>query len=195
MTDTLLVDVEVDGGGLLNVRSPRVGCWREIPRPGSFLGPGARVGLLEVLNRTFVLRLPETAAGRIVAGLPDRRSVPVEYGQRLFQLGEFERPVGDDATAGDASVPEAAQVGTHVIVAPTDGVFYLRPSPEAPPFVEVGQELKAGQPVGLVEVMKTFNQILYDGAGSSGTVELVEVRCTDGEEVRAGQVLLVARER
>ena len=75
--------------------------------------------------------------------------------------------------------------------APTDGVFYSRAAPDVPPFVSVGQRIQRGQPVGLIEVMKTFNQILYDGDSlpEQGTVK--EIRVSDGEEVSAGQALIV----
>jgi biotin carboxyl carrier protein len=48
-------------------------------------------------------------------------------------------------------------------VAPTNGVFYGRPAPDAEPFVRVGERIAIGQPIGLIEVMKTFNQILFEG--------------------------------
>ena len=67
------------------------------------------------------------------------------------------------------------------------------PTPGARPFVEPGTALRAGQVVGLVEVMKTFNQILYGGAGFPERAEVVEVRCGDAQEVRAGQILMVIR--
>jgi biotin carboxyl carrier protein len=79
------------------------------------------------------------------------------------------------------------------VSAPTDGVFYRGPSPEAPPFVEVGSRVSKGQPVGLVEVMKTFNQIVYGGPGMPDEGEVLEIRCEDGAEVSAGQVLIVVR--
>ena len=59
--------------------------------------------------------------------------------------------------------------------------------------VEVGSRVQAGDPLGLVEVMKTFNQILYGGPGFPEDAEVVEVRAGDAEEVRAGQILMVVR--
>jgi biotin carboxyl carrier protein len=53
--------------------------------------------------------------------------------------------------------------------------------------------VRRGDAVGLVEVMKTFNQILYDGPGFPEEAEVVEVRCEDGQEVRVGEVLVVVR--
>jgi acetyl-CoA carboxylase biotin carboxyl carrier protein len=81
------------------------------------------------------------------------------------------------------------------VVSPSDGVFYRKPSPDAPAFVEVGASVSAGQAVGLVEVMKTFNQILYGGPGFPEPATVVEIRADDTAEVRAGQVLLVVSQR
>ena len=58
---------------------------------------------------------------------------------------------------------------------------------------EVGGRVKRGQPIGLVEVMKTFNQILYDGPGFPDEAEVVEIRAEDAQEVGVGQILIVVR--
>jgi biotin carboxyl carrier protein len=50
-----------------------------------------------------------------------------------------------------------------------------------------------GQPLGLIEVMKTFHPIVYGGRGLPERAELVEFRVADGAEVSAGQTLVVVR--
>ena len=62
-----------------------------------------------------------------------------------------------------------------------------------PPFVEIGSRVRQGQPVGLVEVMKTFNQIVYGGPGLPAEAEVIEVRSEDGAEIAAGQPLIIVR--
>ena len=120
---------------------------------------------------------------------------PVGYGDTMFRLlpilGEQDRAetAASGTAGGAADVPE----GAAAVCAPTDGVFYRRPAPDAPPFVEVGSRVQAGQSIGLVEVMKTFNQIVYGGPGLPDEAEVIEVRCDDGAEVSAGQVLVVTR--
>jgi acetyl-CoA carboxylase biotin carboxyl carrier protein len=75
--------------------------------------------------------------------------------------------------------------GLIAISAPMTGTFYRAPSPDAPPFVEVGDTVEATQTVCIVEVMKLFNSI---AAGVAGTV--VEV-CVDNESpVAAGQPMV-----
>ena len=184
--------VEVDG--VVRVLSPAVGVWSGIPGEGALVGAVGSIGALRRLHRTFVIRLPRGIAGRVVGtdGLSHR--VAVGYGDELFRI----EPIGEGArsertsnglSGSDGSLSE----GEHAIVAPTDGIYYSRPTPDAAPFVTVGCRLHRGQPVGLVEVMKTFNQILYDGDGLSEEVEVVDIRVADGDEIEAGSVLIVVK--
>ncbi|HET6377344.1 MAG TPA: acetyl-CoA carboxylase biotin carboxyl carrier protein [Methylocella sp.] len=76
--------------------------------------------------------------------------------------------------------------GPGTVKSPMVGTAYLRPSPDAAPFVEVGAKVKAGDKVLLVEAMKTFNEIL---APRDGIVTGILVE--DGQPVEYGQPLLV----
>lgn len=84
----------------------------------------------------------------------------------------------------DADNPEADQDGA--ITASLLGTFWRRPSPEEPPFVEVGDRVEAGRTVGTIEVMKTFSEVVAPVAGVVTRV-LVE----DGAMVEYGQALMV----
>ena len=52
------------------------------------------------------------------------------------------------------------------VKSPIPGTFYRRPSPEAPPFKDVGDAVAVGDVIGLVEVMKTYHEIKSDQAGT-----------------------------
>lgn len=65
------------------------------------------------------------------------------------------------------------------------GVFYRRPNPEADPYVEEGSPVEPGQTVALIEVMKTFNEVKAEAAGTV-TAFLLQ----DGDEVEMGQDLV-----
>jgi biotin carboxyl carrier protein len=190
---TILARVETDDEGSTRILAPGVGWWSELPPQGALLGPGSVIGSLSQLNQSFRMVLPEGAAGGIAVDMPRKRALAVEYGELLFRL----TPVGeismDGAEAGSSSGGEEVAEGSGAIVSPTDGVFYRKPGPDAPPFVEVGSRIRPGQPIGLVEVMKTFNQILYEGPGCTEEAEVVEIRCEDAQEVSAGQILVVVR--
>jgi acetyl-CoA carboxylase biotin carboxyl carrier protein len=62
------------------------------------------------------------------------------------------------------------------------GIFYRRSSPEAAPFVEEGSSVEAGQTIALIEVMKTFNDVKLDQAGT-----VTKFLIDDGDEVSIGQ--------
>ncbi|ELY49623.1 acetyl-CoA carboxylase [Natronorubrum sulfidifaciens] len=68
---------------------------------------------------------------------------------------------------------------------PMPGVFYRRPDPEDPPFVNEGDTVEEGETIGLVEVMKNFHEIEADSAGTVGEF-LVE----DEAEIEANQKLV-----
>lgn len=179
------------------VLAPGVGWWSAHPVVGSMLNGGARIGSFEVLGRRHVLRLPAGVSGVVCGELPTDRRVAVEYGQALFRLGGLpdSRELHADASTPQVDSGSAAvsAIAGWPVVAPTDGVFYRRPSPTDPPFVEVGSPVRAGQAVGLVESMKTFNQIVIDGEGCPAEGTVAEVVCEDGDEVTAGQVLMRIR--
>ncbi|MBV9395601.1 MAG: acetyl-CoA carboxylase biotin carboxyl carrier protein [Methylobacteriaceae bacterium] len=87
-----------------------------------------------------------------------------------------------------ASADAAQQIAEHpgAVKSPMVGTAYLRPSPEAQAFVEVGSLVKAGDKILLVEAMKTFNEIVAPRAGTV-TAILVE----DGQPVEYGEPLLI----
>lgn len=70
------------------------------------------------------------------------------------------------------------------LCAPMTGVFYRAPSPDAPPYVEVGDFVEEGQIVCLIEAMKVFNEIPAERSG-----RVVEVCAESGQLVEQGAVL------
>lgn len=98
-------------------------------------------------------------------------------------------PAVAPAPAAAAAAPvEAKAAAAHpgTVTSPMVGTAYRRPSPEAKPFIEVGQEVKAGERVLLVEAMKTFNDIVAPRAG-----RVVAILVEDGQPVEYGEPLLV----
>jgi len=90
-------------------------------------------------------------------------------------------------TAAPAAAPEAAPaVEGHVVKAPMVGTFYRSPSPDAKAFVEVGQAVKEGEVICIIEAMKLMNEIDSDAAG---TVKAILVE--NGQPVEYGQPLFI----
>ena len=89
------------------------------------------------------------------------------------------------AIAPPATEPPAADLAG-AVRSPMVGTAYLRASPEAKPFVEVGSAVKAGDKLMLVEAMKTFNDIVAPRAG-----KVVGVLVADGAPVEYDQPLMI----
>jgi acetyl-CoA carboxylase biotin carboxyl carrier protein len=91
------------------------------------------------------------------------------------------------AAAQTAPAPAAkAKANEHVITAPMVGTFYGAPSPGAKAFIEIGDEIKVGQVLCIIEAMKMMNQIESDKAG-----RVTSIMARNGDPVEFGQPLFV----
>ena len=77
----------------------------------------------------------------------------------------------------------------HRVKSPMVGTLYTSPSPDAPPFITVGQKVKVGDTLCIIEAMKMFNEIEADRAGT-----LIEILVSNGEPVEYDQALFVIQE-
>ena len=90
------------------------------------------------------------------------------------------------APAAAPSAPANNEVSGHAVLSPMVGTFYRSPSPDAKPFIEVGQSVKVGDALCIVEAMKMLNRIESDKAG---VVKAILVN--DGEAVEFDQKLVI----
>ena len=149
--------------------------------------------LIEIIDRLAVvadgsgLAEVELSAGgtRVVV-----RSRSAVQGSHVVVAGAAAAP---QSTASAAPVPlptgtkpaqaapaSAAAPSGPVVNAPLTGIFYAAPSPGAPAFISVGSIVAVGQPIGLIEAMKLFNEIKSDKAG-----RVVRIIAQDGLLVKA----------
>ncbi len=105
----------------------------------------------------------------------------------------FSAPVAAPAAAPAPAPAAAAPVPTarrkddqNVVPSPMVGTYYAAASPTAPPFVQLGDEVKAGQVLCIIEAMKMMNQIESDRAG-----KVTAIMCKNGDPVEFGQALFV----
>ena len=119
--------------------------------------------------------------------------IEIERGGERIRIGRTARAVSVAAPAAAAALPAAAAPAATdpakhpgMVPSPMVGTAYLAPSPGAKPFVEVGQAVKAGDTVLIVEAMKTMNQI---PAPRGGTVTQILVE--DGQPVEFGEALMI----
>ncbi|WP_309625404.1 acetyl-CoA carboxylase biotin carboxyl carrier protein, partial [Methylibium sp.] len=87
--------------------------------------------------------------------------------------------------AGAPPVEPAAPTG-HVVKSPMVGTFYLSSSPGSKAFVEVGSEVKEGEPICIIEAMKIMNEIETDKSG-----KVTKLLCENGQAVEFGQPLFI----
>ena len=134
----------------------------------------------------------------------DLSEVEIGLGELRVRLARRRSP---SAQANMAAVPEAELVAANhpeqgsvvppvalkppvdlagAVKSPMVGTAYLRPSPEAKPFVEVGSVVKIGDKLLLVEAMKTFNDIVAHRAG-----KVVSILVVDGAPVEYDQPLMI----
>ena len=99
-------------------------------------------------------------------------------------------PVAAPAQAASAPAIEAPaarpRTNEHVVTAPMVGTFYSASSPGSKPFVDIGDEVKVGQTLCIIEAMKMMNQIESDKAG-----RVTSIMARNGDPVEFGQPLFV----
>lgn len=121
--------------------------------------------------------------------------IEVEDGERKIRVSRtmtavaapmMAAPVAAPAAAPAAASPSAPAISANAMKSPMVGTAYLTPEPDAAPFVSVGQQVKAGDTVLIIEAMKVMNPIV---AATSGTV--TEIYVESGQPVEYDQPLLV----
>ncbi|HYH92776.1 MAG TPA: biotin/lipoyl-containing protein [Candidatus Saccharimonadales bacterium] len=117
------------------------------------------------------------------AGTAARETTVDEATASVARSPEPTLPSGDPAQGPDSSGPTPA--GMLELTSPLLGVFYRRPAPDQPAFVEIGQEVGPEDPVCIIDVMKMFTRV---PAGLRG--RLAEVLVDDGALVEHGQILM-----
>ena len=130
---------------------------------------------LEITEGEEKVKIVKGGMATMVAAAPVVASAPAPAAQ----------PAAPSVGAAPAAEPAAAQEG-HVVKAPMVGTFYRSPSPDAKPFVEVGQAVKEGDTICIIEAMKLMNEIEADASGSVKAI-LVE----NGQPVEYGQPLFI----
>lgn len=127
---------------------------------------------------------------RLVALLHDTglREIEFEEGDIHIRLVKDDdggvRPTAP-AVPTAATEPEPIPAGDHAIVAGLTGTFYRAASPDAPPFVEIGDRVEEGQTIGLLEAMKMLNPIEADRAG-----RVTHILADNGALMTRGAILI-----
>ena len=140
---------------------------------------------IEIKEGEESVRLARLPRGGVAMSVPPPAPLHLEHTQRAAQptATPMLSPV-DAATGGGRNGPDLPD--GHVVRSPMVGSFYASPSPDKPAFVKIGQAVKQGETLGIVEAMKMFNPIEAD---VSGTV--LAILCESGQPVEFDQPLFV----
>ena len=150
--------------------------------------------ILEILDGAAHLESLDVTVGQFE--LHARKPGAAASGRERPQAAAWTQgPATESAPAATATTEAAlaqpladVPAGLVAVRAPMVGTFYLRPSPDQPPFITVGGTVQAEDTVCLVEVMKMFNSVK---AGVTGTVERIVV--DNGKTVQHDQIVLLIR--
>ena len=136
---------------------------------------------IEIKEGEESVRLARVPKGALPAPAPVVHHVAAPAPQAMPMHSPVEAATGGAPKAHGHDLPDG-----HVVRAPMVGTFYASPSPDKPAFVSVGQAVKAGETLGIIEAMKMFNPIEAD---VSGTV--VAILCESGQPIEFDQPLFV----
>lgn len=140
---------------------------------------------IEIKEGEESVRLARVPKGGVAMTMPAPIMPPQpEHAPRAAPTMPMASPV--EAATGGTPRPGSDLPNGHVVRSPMVGTFYASPSPDKPAFVKVGQAVKQGETLGIVEAMKMFNPIEAD---VSGTV--LAIQCESGQPVEFDQPLFV----
>ncbi|MBH9553228.1 acetyl-CoA carboxylase biotin carboxyl carrier protein [Inhella gelatinilytica] len=143
--------------------------------------------LIDLVSESNVSELEITEADgkvRIVKSAPAAAAVVQTMAMAPMPMAA-PMPMPAAAVPAAAPVAEAAPTG-HIVKSPMVGTFYRASSPNAKAFVEIGQQVKAGEALCIIEAMKIMNEIEADATGT-----VTKIYCDNGQPVEFGQPLFI----
>lgn len=146
--------------------------------------------LIDLVSDSNVSELEITEAEGTVRIVKAQPQPIVQYAQMPaqppMQYAQYAAPQPAAPAASAAPAPAPAAVEGHVLTSPMVGTFYRSPSPGAAAFVDVGDTVKVGQTLCIIEAMKILNEIECDKDGV-----IKSVLAENGQAVEYGQPLFV----
>lgn len=119
----------------------------------------------------------------------DAFELTLQQGQTGVISPPVSQPASPIAPPSERPTPESKETRRGIeVTSMMVGTFYAAPAPGEPPFVQVGDRVQAGQTLGIVEAMKTMNEIEAPASG-----EIIEIGVENGQPIEFGQVLMRLR--
>ena len=144
--------------------------------------------LIDLVSESNISELEITEADgkvRIVKQDGQVMGMPMSAPQMMQQQPMMQAAAPAPVAAAPVVAAPAVETG-HVVKSPMVGTFYRASGPNAKAFAEVGQSIKEGEPICIIEAMKIMNEI---DADKSGTI--TKILCENGQAVEFGQPLFI----
>ncbi len=169
------------------IRSPGVGKILFTIDDGVFITGGNKIGRMKILNKNFILRIPNDMAGSIRLLKNHERITYAAYNEIIFELEKSKKIENNESVIKeDVNI---TQTNGLIIKSFIDGIFFRRPSPDSEPFVQEGSLVKPGDTLGLIEVMKSFNKIICPDFKKGRNGFITEIYKKDESVIRSGEPL------
>ena len=146
------------------------------------------VGELKIKYKEFELSLRKRGEGQqnlVVPPVAQVPSPPVPV-PPVAPPTSVEQPVSEQKETKEKETEEKQEKPLYELRSPMVGTFYRRPDPDSPPYVEIGDKVKKGDVVCIIEAMKLFNEIKSD---VNGTIK--DILVEDKDSVEYNQVLFL----
>jgi acetyl-CoA carboxylase biotin carboxyl carrier protein len=140
------------------------------------------ISKLRIKDGDFELTIEQQSDQAMMAYAPQQMPQQMQYMQAPQQMPQQASPAAP-AAGGEAP---AATGNTIIIKSPMIGTFYRSPSPDKPAFVNVGDEVRPGMPLCIIEAMKLFNEIECEVTG-----RIVKMLIDDASPVEYDQPLFL----
>lgn len=143
------------------------------------------INIMEAMKQNGICEFHmELGKGKVSIRRPDH-GLQIQRKAQDAAPGALSQPQQHETASMDAKQEEPTVSDNRTdVVSPLVGVFYQAPSPNDPPFVRLGQEVKEGQTLCIIEAMKTMNEIK---APENGNV--LDILADNGQVIEYGQIL------
>ena len=169
-------------GDTVSVLAPHLGFFVANVKAGDILASGTHIGDLVVVGVKSPVFCPDMAPARVTAAPSSTRRGVAWHGILLEA-----RDLSQAAEQGVSSLSKTDDDGFEPLKAPMEGQFYRSSSPDVPAFSLEGDVVKPGDTIGLIEVMKFFYPIVFQGREP---MRIVRFDAADARPIEAGAVIV-----
>ncbi len=144
--------------------------------------------LIELLKESGVgeIEINEGEDSVRISREPTIKSIPNNESQTLIQPENKEIPEEKSASSAKKKKTPSLNQNEFEVLSPMVGTFYACPSPDAPPYIQVGDHVKKGDTLCIIEAMKMMNQIEADVSGN-----IKSIRIQNGDPVEYDQIIFI----